>query len=183
MAKIIKLNESDLVRIVKRVINEEQNTNTIAKKAEAIVNLPKVEMKIEDIYSNMTDKDKERLQMVLDSLGVDENSSTKEIHKKIENAVSDRLGGEMSEKEEESPKLKAARILHTIGMGNIAAWGGVPAAIAIGGLLAGTVGAPMVAGFGISWGTTILLAGLAKLLAGDKADDLAENHKRNYRRR
>lgn len=183
MKKIVRLNESDLVNIVKRVITEEENTNMIANKAETIVNSPKVEMKIEDIYSNMSDKDKQQLQMVLDKLGVDENSSAKEIHNKIENVVSDNMGGEMSEEEEESPRLKAARILHAIGMGNIAAWGGVPAAIGIGSLLMGTVGAPMVAGFGISWGATVLLAGLAKLLAGDKADDLAENHKRKYRRR
>jgi hypothetical protein len=183
MKKIVRLTESDLTRIVKRVIVEEENTNMIANRAEDIVNLPKVEMKIEDIYSNMSNKDKQQLKMALDNLGVDENSSAKEIHSKIENVISDNMGGEMSEEEEESPRLKAARILHTIGMGNIAAWGGVPEAIGIGSLLIGTVGAPMVAGFGISWGATVLLAGLAKLLAGDKADDLEENYKRNYRRR
>ena len=180
MSKIVKLTENDLSRIVKRVIKEEQD-DTMARKVENVIHLPKVEEKIENIYSHFTDADKEKLKMVLKNLGVDENSSASEVHSSIVSAVEDRIGGEMSEEDEnENPKHKAAKILHAIGAGNIAAWGGVPAAIVIGSLLAGTVGAPMVAGFAISWGATALLMGLAKLLAGD---DKVEGVNENYRRR
>lgn len=185
MGKIIRLTENDLARIVRRVIKEEKEEN-MSTKVEKIINLPKVESKIEDIYSNLSDEEKENLKMVLDNLGVDENSSASEVHGSIVSAVEDRIGGEMSEEDEnENPKHKAAKILHSIGAGNISAWGGVPAAIAIGGLLAGTVGAPMVAGFAVSWGTTALLMGLAKLLAGDeKVEGVNENYRRRqYRRR
>ena len=166
MAKIIKLTERDLSRIVKRVIREQEEEQEIASKVEKILEKPSVEMKIEDVYSNMSDSDKDMLKDVLNNLGINANSSPKEVHDKIENKVGTEVGGEMSE-EDETPRNKAARILHNIGAGNIAAWGGVPAAIAIGGLLAGTVGAPMVAGFAISWGATALLMGLAKLLEED----------------
>ena len=185
MANIVKITESDLARIVKRVIKEEQE-ESVSSKVEEIINLPKVESKIENIYSNLSDEQKENLKMVLDNLGVDENSSASDVHSSIVSAVEDRIGGEMSEEDEnENPKHKAAKILHSIGAGNIAAWGGVPAAIGIGGLLAGTVGAPMVAGFAVSWGATALLMGLAKLLAGDeKVEGVNENYRRRqYRRR
>jgi|LakMenE18May11ns_1017448.scaffolds.fasta_scaffold9959653_24 hypothetical protein len=69
-------------------------------------------------------------------------------------------------------------VLHAIGAGNIAAWGGIPAAIAIGGLLAGTVGAPFAAGLAVSWGTTALLMGLAKLLKDDPSS-MARSDKKN----
>lgn len=184
MQKIIKLTEGDLSRIVKRVIKEEQEKN-MSTKVEEIINLPKVEAKIEDIYSNLSDDQKETLKMVLDNLGVDENSSPSEVHSSIVTAVEDRIGGEMSEEDEnETPKHKAAKILHSIGAGNISAWGGVPAAIGIGGLLVGTVGAPMITGFAISWGATALLMGLAKLLAGDKkVEGVTENYRRRQSRR
>lgn len=192
MKKIIKLTEGDLSRIVKRVIKEEQE-DTMARKVENVIHLPKVEERIENIYNHLTDADKEKLKMALKNLGVTENSTAKQVHAKIEKKIEekmvnklDNLGREMSEEDEhENPKHTAAKMLHTIGAANISAWGGVPAAIAIGGLLAGTVGAPMVAGFAISWGTTALLMGLAKLLAGDeKVEGVNENYRRRqYRRR
>ena len=165
MRKVIRLTESDLLRIVKRVVNEQTEETELSTKVEKVINNPKVEMKIEDIYSNLDDDDKMELQNALNNLGIDENSSAKEVHSKIESVIEDGDGGEMLENE--NPRHKVAKILHNIGAGNIAAWGGVPAAIAIGAVLSGTVGAPMAAGFAISWGATGLLMGLAKLLAGD----------------
>ena len=100
----------------------------------------------------------------LNNLGIDEYTSPKEAHDAVQN-VADNVVGEMSEGDENmDPKEKIADILHGIGEGNLKAFGGVPAAMLIGGLLAGTVGSPFVAGLAISWGATALLMGLAKLL-------------------
>lgn len=181
MRKVIRLTERDLKNIVKRVISE-QEKDDMADKVETAIEKPKVEMKIEDIYSQLSDEEKEELKNTLEDLGIDEYSSAKEVHSKIEDAAGDDVvNGEMSE-EDESPRKKAAQILHLIGAGNIAAWGGVPAAIAIGASLVGTVASPMVAGFAISWGVTTLLMGLAKLIHKD-SDSVNENYKRRNRRR
>jgi len=171
MARIIRLTERDLSNLVRRVIREEEEQDEIAGNVESILNKPKVEMKIEDIYSNLSDDEKRKLESSLNNLGIDEYTSPKEAHDAVQN-VADNVGGEIGEGDENmNPKEKIADILHGIGEGNIAAWGGVPAAIVIGGLLAGTVGSPMIAGFAISWGVTALLMGLAKLLAKDKSNE------------
>jgi hypothetical protein len=44
MKKIVRLTESDLTRIVKRVIKEEENNNMMANKVENLIEKPKVEM-------------------------------------------------------------------------------------------------------------------------------------------
>ena len=64
MGKIVRLTESDLARIVKKVIKENQEEK-IADKVAEVIELPKVEMKIEDIYSNLSDEDKMNFKMVL----------------------------------------------------------------------------------------------------------------------
>jgi hypothetical protein len=180
MAKIIKLTEGDLSRIVKRVIREDEEKSMVANKVEQIVDLPKVEMRIEDIYSNLSDVQKEKLKGVLDRLNIDEFSSAKEVHNKVENVVADKIGGEMGEGDENmEPKQKIARILHSIGAGNISAWGGVPAAILIGGAI-GSV----ATGFALSWGVTGLLMGLAKLIAKDDTNvETNESYNRRNRKR
>jgi len=171
MARIIRLTERDLSNLVRRVIREEEEQDEIAGNVESILNKPKVEMKIEDIYSNLSDDEKRKLESSLNNLGIDEYTSPKEAHDAVQN-VADNVGGEIGEGDENmNPKEKIADILHGIGEGNIAAFGGVPAAILIGGLLAGTVGSPFVAGLAISWGVTSLLMGLAKLLAKDKSKE------------
>jgi hypothetical protein len=148
---------------------QENENKEIAAKVEPILNKPEVEKKIEDIYSNLSDDEKKELESSLKKLGINASTSPKEAHDAVQN-VADNVGGGMSEGDENiDPKKKVADILHGIGEGNIAAWGGVPAAIVIGGLLSGTVGAPMIAGFAISWGVTGLLMGLAKLLNAEKA--------------
>jgi hypothetical protein len=171
MSRIIRLTERDLSNLVRRVIREEEEQDEIAGNVESILNKPKVEMKIEDIYSNLSDDEKRKLESSLNNLGIDEYTSPKEAHDAVQN-VADNVGGEIGEGDENmNPKEKIADILHGIGEGNIAAFGGVPAAILIGGLLAGTVGSPFVAGLAISWGVTSLLMGLAKLLAKDKSKE------------
>ena len=142
----------------------ENENEEIAAKIEPTLNKPEVEKKIEDIYFKLSDEEKIKLRSTLNNLGIDSSTSSKEAHDAVQK-VADNIGGGMSEGDENiSPKEKTARILHGIGAANVAAFGGVPAAILIGGLLAGTVGAPMIAGFAISWGATALLMGLAKLL-------------------
>jgi hypothetical protein len=180
MAKIIKLTEGDLSRIVKRVIREDEEKSMVANKVEQIVDSPKVEMRIEDIYSNLSDEEKEKLKGVLDRLNIDEFSSAKEVHNKVENVVANKIGGEMGEDGENvEPKQKVAKILHNIGAMNISAWGGVPAALLIGGAI-GSMGI----GLAVSWGVTGLLMGLAKLMAKDDSYmETNENYNRKYRRR
>jgi len=143
---------------------QENENEEIAAKVEPILNKPEVEKKIKDIYSNLSDDEKKELESSLKKLGINASTSPKDAHDAVQN-VADNVGGGMSEGDENiDPKKKVADILHGIGAANIAAFGGVPAAIVIGGLLAGTVGSPMIAGFAISWGVTGLLMELAKLL-------------------
>jgi acetolactate synthase small subunit len=164
MSKIIRLTESDLTKIVKKVITEQEETKA-ADKIEKVIETPKVLDRLEDIVSNMSEREKMKLKNTLDDLGIDEYSSAKEVHNKIKDISDEEIGGEIEEDENQTPKEKVADILNSIGAGNISAWGGVPAAILIGGALVGTVASPMVAGFAISWGVTGLLMGLSKLLS------------------
>jgi phosphoenolpyruvate carboxylase len=160
MAKIVRLTENDLTRIVKRVIKEQYNEE-IVKKVEDAIESPKIQNNVEYILDRMSDDDKEEMLELFNELNIDENSSIEEIHNKILEYSNSfhRYGGEMSEEESHSSaKHKAREILHDIGAANIAAWGGVPAAIAIGSM----TGMPI--GFAISWGVTGLLMGLAKAL-------------------
>jgi hypothetical protein len=143
---------------------QENENKEIAAKVEPILNKPEVEKKIEDIYSNLSDDEKKELESSLKKLGINASTSPKDAHDAVQN-VADNVGGEMSEGDENiDPKKKVADILHTIGAGNLAAFGGAPVAVAIGSLLVGTVGSPFVVGLGISWGVSTLLVGLAKLL-------------------
>jgi hypothetical protein len=171
MARIIRLTERDLSNLVRRVIREQEEQDEIAGNVESILNKHKVEMKIEDIYSNLSDDEKRKLESSLNNLGIDEYTSPKEAHDAVQN-VADNVGGEIGEGDENmDSREKVADILQEIGGANMGAFGGVPAAIVIGGLLVGTVGSPFVAGLAISWGVTGLLMGLAKLLAKDKSKD------------
>jgi len=172
MARIIRLTESDMSRLVKRVIKE-QRDEEIAQKIENIVDSPKVENHLEQILNNMGEDEIEDIKQMLTNLGIDENSSIQDIHKRVlqysalmglhdyesdGEMIEDYVNSNKGKTEEKNPKQKVAEILHSIGAGNIAAWGGVPAAIAIG----SATGMPM--GFAISWGVTGLLMGLAHLM-------------------
>jgi hypothetical protein len=171
MGRIIRLTERDLSNLVRRVIREQEEEEEIAGNVESILNKHKVEMKIEHIYSNLSDDEKRKLESSLNNLGIDEYTSPKEAHDAVQN-VADNVGGEIGEGDENmDSREKVADILQEIGGANMGAFGGVPAAIVIGGLLVGTVGSPFVAGLAISWGVTGLLMGLAKLLAKDKSKD------------
>jgi hypothetical protein len=163
MKKIIRLTESDLTKMVKRVIKENEEEGMVVNKVENFVEKPKVQNYINNMISKLSDEEIQELENSLEDLGIDGNSSAEEIHD-IVVSNSESQNTEMTE-ENENPKDKVAEILHRIGAGNIAAWGGVPAAIAIG----SATGMPM--GFAISWGVTGLLMGIAHLLNNKKVTE------------
>ena len=96
MSRIIRLTERDLSNLVRRVIREQEEEEEIAGNVESILNKPKVEMKIEDIYSNLSDDEKRKLESSLNNLGIDAYTSPKEAHDAVQN-VADNVVGEMSE--------------------------------------------------------------------------------------
>ena len=168
MKKIVRLNENDLANIVKRIIKEDAEDSMASKKVERIVDSSKVQMKLEDIVSNLSDNEKNKIKNVLDNLGIDQYSSAKDAHDAVKDLAKEAMDGEMSEEEEnETPKEKLGRIMRNIGAANIGNWGGVPAAI----LIASMTGFP--AGLAISWGVTGLLLGLAKVLDPDNETEEA----------
>jgi hypothetical protein len=168
MKKIVRLNENDLANIVKRIIKEDAEDSMASKKVERIVDSSKVQMKLEDIVSNLSDSEKNKIKNVLDNLGIDQYSSAKDAHDAVKDLAKEAMDGEMSEEEEnETPKEKLGRIMRNIGAANIGNWGGVPAAI----LIASMTGFP--AGLAISWGVTGLLLGLAKVLDPDNETEEA----------
>ena len=183
MKKIVKLTESDLTRLIKRVVMEQRDETKIGLKAEKLLHTPKVERKIEDAFSNMSEEDKQELSSILNQLGIDENSSVEEIYRIIQNKVGEyESHAEMTEGEEMSPRKKAAEIFHAIGEMNIENWGGLPTALIIGGALMGTVAAPFTTGLAVSWGASTLLLGLAKLLAKDENKKIEESFKRRSKK-
>jgi hypothetical protein len=166
MKKIVRLTENDLTHIVKRIIKEDAENSIAANKVDRIVDSPKVQMRLEDIVSNLSDREKNQIKDVLNNLGIDQYSSAKDAHDAVKDLASEAMSGEMSEEDEnESPKEKLGRILRNIGAANIGNWGGVPAAI----LIASMTGFP--AGLAISWGVSGLLLGLAKVLDPDKPEN------------
>jgi len=166
MKKVVRLTENDLTNIVKRIIKEDAEDSMASRKVERIVDTPKVQMRLEDIVSNLSNREINQIKNVLDNLGIDEYTSAKEVHDAVKDLANEAMDGEMSEEDEnETPKETLGRILRDIGAANIGNWGGVPAAI----LIASMTGFP--AGLEISWGVTGLLFGLAKVLDPDKPEN------------
>jgi len=166
MRKVIRLTEDDLRRIVNRVIKEQEQTQEVADKVEMVLEKPSVQNKIDNMLTRLSEDQIEEIKDTLDELGIDENTSAEEVVSMVnDDAVSDDLDmdSELSEEDEkENMKHKVAKVLNAIGAGNIATWGGVPTAIAIGAF----TGFPM--GVAISIGVSALLCGLAKAIAPEK---------------
>lgn len=104
MGKIIRLTESDLTKLVKRVINEQKMENI----ADKILDDPKVERAAEEAVSQMSSKDIRNIKMIFANLGVSPNSSLSDVRNAVEDVVDDDMGSsrEMNEDEEMSPKKK-----------------------------------------------------------------------------
>jgi hypothetical protein len=180
MKRIVRLTERDLSRIVKRVIREQEEDSMdtemysndmeedlspeemAADKVEDMVDSPRFERGIERILDNLDDRDIMMIQRDLRKMGITPNTSVEEIHQIVQSEMEDSFA-EMTEQEEMNDKQKIANFLEGIGQGNLAAWGGIPLAIAIGGAV-GSFGIGLAA----SWGATGLLYGIAKLLSEKK---------------
>ena len=83
MKKVIRLTESDLTHIVKRVIKEEQDRTT-AIEATRSFEQPKVEEKFDVLYDKLTPNQKNALQTVINNLRITPQDSAKIIHDKVE---------------------------------------------------------------------------------------------------
>ena len=143
--------------------NEESPEEMAADRIEDVMDNPKVEDRIERIVDRLSNKEKMLIQRSLEEMGITPESSVEDVHQVVQSNMEEISTGEMTEEDEKSDKQKIADFLEGIGGGNMAAWGGVPLAIAIG----GTVGS-MGVGFAASWGLTGLLYGIAKLLSDKK---------------
>ena len=164
MARIIRLTESDLTKLVKRVINEQHDIAT-ADKVDKIVNQKS------NVFDQILDKAPKSvindIKQLFETLGITEYSDAKEVHDIVMNYMKE-SPEEMGESENpEDMKVKVRKLLHEIGALNMANWGGIPTAVAIGGMLNSTVDHPFATGLLVSWGVTGLLMGLAKAM-GEK---------------
>jgi len=123
--------------------------------------MPKVENKLEDIVSKLSDEEISNIKSSLESMGITSDTSLDDVHQIVQDEIEEEPMGEMTEEEkEQSDRQKIANFLEGIGGANIAAWGGVPLAIAVGGIVGS-----FAVGLAASWGTTALVYGLAKLLS------------------
>lgn len=142
-------------------ITEMFDAESPSEKIEKIIEKPKTENFFDRMVDDLSARQVSELTQILQDLNIDSQTSADEIHDKIEEKVSENpIEVEMDEAEKQDDKQqKIANTLNAIGASNIAAWAGVPSAIAIG-LGVGSV----ATGFAISWGVTALLMGLAKAL-------------------
>ena len=156
-------------------MGQEEVEATPADKVEDIVNNdPGFQDKIDAIIGALSDEDMAQLQSALAANGIDANSSADDIHAVIEQPQEgeQEIGENMGHDPKKQVKHKVANILHSVGAGNIAAWGGVPAAIVIGSM----TGMPL--GFAISWGATAVLMAVAKKLnQGVEKESMYESKK------
>lgn len=144
----------------KKPLNNDSNDYE-ALIGQKIANSPKLANRMDAIVSNLSDDQLAELEMVLDNLNVTSSSSPQEIHNKLESMVhSERKQMEMPEavgfekpamSKDEKAKREMIKTFEAIGGANIAAWGGVPAAMVIGAF------SSMPIGFAVSWGVTAVL--------------------------
>jgi hypothetical protein len=170
-SKIRHIQEANM-KLEKRLISEKRNRTSplleeksmereAEMKVEKLVDRADVEQELENILANLSDEEKENLMQLA-------NMSPMEIHNQIENEIENQehnvdVDSEMSESVNKTEKEKIADIMNGIAQSNIAAFGGVPLAIALGGVFGTFAG-----GLAISWGATAVLYGLAKLLSEKK---------------
>jgi hypothetical protein len=121
MAKIVKLNESDLTRIVKRIISEQEQQEL----AFNIVNSPKLKDLTDQVLSNLSTRELISLQKNLENFGIDKNTSLSDalnvgniaVHHSPED-------GEISEEDEKLNFFDRVRMgLSTVGLANTALLG------------------------------------------------------------
>jgi len=121
MKKVIRLTESDLTKIIRRVIREQENEVEI----EDVLNSPKVEKAAEEVVNQMSSKDLQDLKRAFSMLGVSPTSSFGEVKSAVENIQQDMNDtNELQEDEKMSPKkkmwLNVRAALFMLGVGNAA---------------------------------------------------------------
>jgi hypothetical protein len=121
MAKIVKLNESDLTRIVKRIISEQEQQEL----AFNIVNSPKLKDLTDQVLSNLSTRELISLQKNLENFGIDKNTSLSDALNTGNIAVQHSQGdGEISEDDEKLNFFDRVRMgLTTVGAANTALFG------------------------------------------------------------
>jgi hypothetical protein len=121
MAKIVKLNESDLTRIVKRIISEQEQQEL----AFNIVNSPKLKDLTDQVLSNLSTRELISLQKNLENFGIDKNTSLSDALNVGNIAVHhSQEDGEISEEDEKLNFFDRVRMgLSTVGLANTALLG------------------------------------------------------------
>ena len=121
MKKVIRLTESDLTKIIRRVIREQETESSI----EDVLNSPRLEKAAENVVDQMSSEDLKNLKNAFSTLGVSPSSSFGEIKNAVENLQQDMNDSdELTEDEEMSQKkktwLKVKGALFLLGIGNAA---------------------------------------------------------------
>jgi hypothetical protein len=121
MAKIVRLNESDLTRIVKRIISEQEQQEL----AFNIVNSPKLKDLTDQVLSNLSTRELISLKKNLENFGIDKNTSLSDALNTGNIAVQHSQGdGEISEDDEKLNFFDRVRMgLTTVGAANTALLG------------------------------------------------------------
>lgn len=125
MAKIVRLNESDLTRIVRKIISEQEQQEL----AFNIVNSPKLKDLTDQALSNLSTRELISLQKNLRNFGIDKNTSLSDALNAGNIAVQQsKEQSELSEDEEEGEEKlnfvdRVKMGLSTLGLANTALFG------------------------------------------------------------
>ena len=125
MAKIVRLNESDLTRIVRKIISEQEQQEL----AFNIVNSPKLKDLTDQVLSNLSTRELISLKKNLENFGIDKNTSLSDALNTGNIAVQQsKEQSELSEDEEEGEEKlnfvdRVKMGLSTLGLANTALFG------------------------------------------------------------
>lgn len=125
MAKVISLSESELTRIVRRVISEQEQQELVMN----IVNSPKLKGLADQALSNLSARELVSLKKNLNSVGIDDNTSLSDAVNAGKIAVQQsKEQSELSEDEGEEKLTFVDRVkmgMSTLGLANTALFGGL----------------------------------------------------------
>ena len=125
MVKIVRLNESDLTRIVRKIISEQEQQEL----AFNIVNSPKLKDLTDQVLSNLSTRELISLKKNLENFGIDKNTSLSDALNTGNIAVQQsKEQSELSEDEEEGEEKlnfvdRVKMGLSTLGLANTALFG------------------------------------------------------------
>ena len=125
MVKIVRLNESDLTRIVRKIISEQEQQEL----AFNIINSPKLKDLTDQVLSNLSTRELISLKKNLENFGIDKNTSLSDALNTGNIAVQQsKEQSELSEDEEEGEEKlnfvdRVKMGLSTLGLANTALFG------------------------------------------------------------